>query len=206
MGKMKVYEVAKELEMNNKEFIAKLKEMGIEVKSHLNVLDEADIKKIYERLKPSPDSTKNGEEKVQKKTADAKAAKKDVKKDQPRIIRREIVQVRDEENKVEEKKENSYNDYELKPKHAANPEQFRRSDAQIVKKKAPIPSINDLFRPKKEVPPEPPKAPEKEKPVEPQPVIAPKTEPAKEQKPFDRKENPNNNKVNPNVNNKFNYA
>ena len=61
-------------------------------------------------------------------------------------------------------------DYELKPKKGANPEQFRRSDAQIEKKKAAIPSIQDLFKPKTQpqIVKEEPKAEIKE---EPKPVV-----------------------------------
>lgn len=50
MSKMRVYELAKILNMNNKELIGKLNEMGVEVKSHSSGVDEetvAKVKKLY---------------------------------------------------------------------------------------------------------------------------------------------------------------
>jgi translation initiation factor IF-2 len=47
---MRVYELAKELRLDNKELMLKLKEMGIEVKSHSSGLDEDQVEKIKGRL------------------------------------------------------------------------------------------------------------------------------------------------------------
>lgn len=47
---MRVQELSKELHLENKEFIAKLKEMGIEVKSHASTLTDEQVKKVKERL------------------------------------------------------------------------------------------------------------------------------------------------------------
>jgi len=47
---MRVHELAKELQLENKELIAKLKEMGIEVKSHASTLTDEQVKKAKERL------------------------------------------------------------------------------------------------------------------------------------------------------------
>ena len=47
---MRVYELAKELQLESKELIAKLKEMGIEVKSHASTLTDEQVKKVKERL------------------------------------------------------------------------------------------------------------------------------------------------------------
>jgi len=43
---MKIYELANELNVGNKKLIEKANELGIEVKSHLNVLDDDQIEKI----------------------------------------------------------------------------------------------------------------------------------------------------------------
>lgn len=43
---MKIYELANELNVGNKKLIEKANELGIEVKSHLNVLDDEQIEKI----------------------------------------------------------------------------------------------------------------------------------------------------------------
>jgi len=47
---MRVYELAKELRLENKELMLKLKDMGIEVKSHSSGLDEDQVERIRERL------------------------------------------------------------------------------------------------------------------------------------------------------------
>ena len=145
LSKIKVYEMARKVGMSNKDFLMKLQEWGIELKSHLNVIEDSNMKIIEGKLKQIGD--KKGEMKNLNTNKDTKKIEK--KKDEPRIIRREIVQVKDETIE-ENKKVNSDFDYDLKPKKVANPEQFRRSDAQIEKKNAPIPSIMDLFKPKTE--------------------------------------------------------
>ena len=43
MGKLKVYELAKELNLSNTEMLEKLNSMGIQVKSHLSTLEESDV-------------------------------------------------------------------------------------------------------------------------------------------------------------------
>ena len=114
MGKIKVYEMARKVGMNNKDFMMKLQEWGIEVKSHLNVLEDDEVKKIQEKLNEV--KPKNGSD--NKQMAKEQNKKNEKKKDEPRIIRREIIQVR--EDFVEEKPEtHSSFDYDLKPKKTA---------------------------------------------------------------------------------------
>ena len=48
MGKLKVHELAKELGLESKQLIAKAKEVGIEVTSHLSSLEEEQVSKIKE--------------------------------------------------------------------------------------------------------------------------------------------------------------
>ena len=43
--------MARKVGMSNKDFLMKLQEWGIEVKSHLNVIEDDDLKKIQEKLK-----------------------------------------------------------------------------------------------------------------------------------------------------------
>jgi len=47
---MRVHELAKELRMDNKELMLKLKDMGIEVKTHMSALNDDQVEKIKERL------------------------------------------------------------------------------------------------------------------------------------------------------------
>ncbi|MFZ5994280.1 MAG: translation initiation factor IF-2 [Thermodesulfobacteriota bacterium] len=46
MSKIRVYELAKELQMENKQLLAQVKEMGYDVKSHMSVLEEGDVQRI----------------------------------------------------------------------------------------------------------------------------------------------------------------
>lgn len=46
MSKTRVYELAKTLEISNKELLEKLKEMGIEAKSHSSGLEQESVDKV----------------------------------------------------------------------------------------------------------------------------------------------------------------
>jgi translation initiation factor IF-2 len=46
MSKIRVYELAQKMGVENKELMAKLKELGVDVKSHTAAIDEADAKKL----------------------------------------------------------------------------------------------------------------------------------------------------------------
>lgn len=48
MPKIRIYELAKMLKIENKELIEKLKELGIEAKSHMSVLTEEDADVVME--------------------------------------------------------------------------------------------------------------------------------------------------------------
>lgn len=55
MSKKRVYELAKELGLENKELIARLEKIGIAVRSHSSTLDDADLERIQaELLSPEP--------------------------------------------------------------------------------------------------------------------------------------------------------
>ncbi len=84
MGKIKVHEIAKQLDLTSKEVMQKAKELGIEIKSHLSSIEEDVADKIINGVKKK-------KEKMEKKQ----------KPEEPVIIRRELV--REEEKKVEDK-------------------------------------------------------------------------------------------------------
>ncbi len=50
MSKKRVYELARELGLDNKELISRLEKLGIAVKSHSSTLEESDIQKIQQEL------------------------------------------------------------------------------------------------------------------------------------------------------------
>ena len=104
MGKIKLYELAKDLDLTSKELLEKAVEMGIAVKSHLSSLEDEDVEKLKKSLnkKVTP-----------KKVEKTKSEKKEVKqnkseKDTPVIIRREVI-IDDNEKKEETKTKPSQN-------------------------------------------------------------------------------------------------
>ena len=46
MGKIKIHELAKELNLTSKEVIAKANELGIEAKTHMSAVEDNDADKI----------------------------------------------------------------------------------------------------------------------------------------------------------------
>ncbi len=127
MGKMKVYELAKEIDISSKELLDEAKILGIDIKSHLSSIENKDVEILKEKLgkKNKEDLAKNETEnnedkKLDKKGNDtikdnarkeSKKAKKETnaKKDNPVIIRREVI-IKEEKKpeivKEEKSKEN----------------------------------------------------------------------------------------------------
>ena len=101
MGKMKVHELAKELNLTSKELVEKLIELKYDVKSHLSILEDSDVEKIRKQLK-----TKTKKAEVAPKD-DKTAAKKEKKPIAPVIIRREVTRIEtiEEPKRVEVKRE-----------------------------------------------------------------------------------------------------
>ena len=50
MGKLRIYELAKQLKITSKELLELLTEMGIDAKSHMSTLDHSTIKQILNSL------------------------------------------------------------------------------------------------------------------------------------------------------------
>ena len=105
MGKTKLYELAKEMDIPSKELLEKAKAIGIDLKSHLSVISDEDISKIRGVYKNSGKS----EEKKESNKKDNKSEKKpkkenETKKDNPVIIRREVI-IQDETKKEDTKEE-----------------------------------------------------------------------------------------------------
>ena len=112
MGKMKLYELAKELNLTSKDLLNKAKELEIKVKSHLSSLEEVDIQKLRSNFSKNVENKKektseNQEQKNEKTTKKQKLKEEKKKatqndKSAPVIIRREVII---EENKEEKKAE-----------------------------------------------------------------------------------------------------
>ena len=107
MGKMKLYELAKELNLTSKELLDKVKKIGIEAKSHLSGLEEDDVSKIRKEFSKNPVDNKEMKkeeknQKVEKKLKNDSSSDKK-KNEKPVIIRREVI-FEDEEEKREKSK------------------------------------------------------------------------------------------------------
>ena len=90
MGNKKIYELAKEINKTNKETIEIANSLGIDVKSHLNNITEEEANKIILSLEKK--------EKTTKAVDNIKDMEKVDKKEEPVIIRRQVVV--DENKKV----------------------------------------------------------------------------------------------------------
>ncbi|HPX55430.1 MAG TPA: translation initiation factor IF-2 N-terminal domain-containing protein, partial [Syntrophales bacterium] len=51
MTKKRVYELAKELGLENRELIARMEKMGISVKSHSSTLEDGDVERICREIR-----------------------------------------------------------------------------------------------------------------------------------------------------------
>ncbi len=88
MGKMKVFELSKELNIPNKDFVERLKKMGYSVKSHLSTLEANEVEEIRNKIGGT--------------TVKSSATKKEKKPIAPVIIRREVTRI-EEDTKEQEK-------------------------------------------------------------------------------------------------------
>ena len=125
MGKIKIYELAKELNLTSKEVIEKANKLGIEAKTHMSTVDETQAKKIKEQFVKKPAE---------------KPAKKEEKK-APVIIRREVIITEDE------KKENKNSNIETKNKQVGFVERNKNADYNIVYRNKPTKpmTVSELF-------------------------------------------------------------
>ena len=149
MGKMKLYDLAKELNLTSKELLNKAVELGINVKSHLSSIEESDVEKIRKSLKENK-TTKKSENKETKKKTKKESKKEDKQNDKsaPVIIRREVIIEDEKKNETTKKHETQEN---------KNPFVKRndRKDFNIVYRNRPEKplTVSELFglnKPKKE--------------------------------------------------------
>ncbi len=149
MGKIKIYDIAKKLDLTSKEVLEIAKKLNIEAKSHLSGVDESEAKKIEEEL------SKKANKKEGKGTASK--GKMETKKEEkaPVIIRREVII--DEEEQQTKKKEEIRK--ETKKENVGFVERKQNKDFNIVyrnKQSKPM-TVSELFglnkpEPKKETP------------------------------------------------------
>lgn len=139
MGKIKIYEIAKELDLTSKEVLEMAQKLNIDVKSHMSSVEEEEAKKIKNSFsKKTEKNTKRQQTVVTKKEEKA-----------PVIIRREVI-IADEEHakKHEEKKQETRNN------NIGFVERKQNKDFNIVYRNKPNKpkTVNELFGLNKEEP------------------------------------------------------
>lgn len=183
MGKIKIHEIAKELDINSKEVISKAKELKIKATSHLSGVTEEEAKKIKDAFS---NSNKNKNKKKNEKKQNAKTNNKvEEKNSQPVIIRREVI-INDEENKSKIKNVEESN---KKDNNIGFVERDRKKDFNIVYRNKPNKpmTVDELF------------GLNKKKKEEPKEEVVEKRDEDKKEAKIEKKEN-----INPNKNNNYN--
>ena len=107
LGKIKIYEIAKKLNLTSKEILDIANKLNIEAKSHLSGVEEEEAKRIEEAVNKKIE----GKKKEIENKGIKKDMKKETKKETPVIIRREVIITQDEPEKNKEvvKKEEKRN-------------------------------------------------------------------------------------------------
>jgi len=143
LGKIKVHEIAKKLNLTSKEIIEIAQKLNIEVKSHLSNVEDNEAEKIEKEISNRNVSKKD---RTENKAKDNKKEKNDT----PVIIRREVI-INDELNK---KKEQEKKKEERKEKVGFV--ERKQNDYNIVyrNKQAKPMTVNELFGIKKKKPKE----------------------------------------------------
>ena len=163
MGKIKIHEIAKKLGVNSKDVLEKAQELGLDVKTHMSSVDESEAKKIEAKF-----SNNNTKKEVREK------------RDNPVIIRREVIMTDSDATKKEEiKKEQTKRDRDV-----GFIERQRKTDYNIVYRNKPTKplTVSELFGKKEEPKKEP------AKPVVEKPEVSEKEENKEEVTPLEKNE------------------
>lgn len=124
---MKVFELAKELDIKPLELVEKLKDMGFNVRNHMTALADDEVEKIRLELQPKAE-----EKKTKKKVVKKKAAKKKVTK--KKVIKKSATTSKTLTEKLEEESKTPSQETELKAD--GEPKTTIRRKKKVVKKKA----------------------------------------------------------------------
>ena len=157
MGKIKIHEIAKKLNLTSKEVLEVAKKLNIEAKSHLSGVEQEEADKIEKELskksnnvesKKEEKTKSNSEKQAKSKNDKQEKAKKEPKKEEkaPVIIRREVIISEEPENKKEEVKK------EEKKNNIGFVERKANKDYNIVYRNKPkkTMTIKELYSLKKE--------------------------------------------------------
>ncbi len=140
LGKIKIHEIAKELNLTSKEIIERATKLGIDVKNHLSSVEEDVAKILKDSFKKVIKETKTSEEQA----SNEKKTKKE-KTETPVIIRREVI-ISDEEIAKKEEQEKKRKQEE-KNKQIGFVERNTNKDFNIVYRNKPTKplTVSELF-------------------------------------------------------------
>lgn len=140
MAKTRIHELAKTLNINSKELIGKLKELGVEVKTHMSAIDESVVNKVLALY--SQKEEKNAGKQENKREDDRKGEnKKGEKKENKEKNKKQAVPAR-KPNKDEKKKENNKpeNNKHENSKHENSRHENNKQQNKEHQKK-PVPNV-----------------------------------------------------------------
>ena len=135
MGKIKIYEIAKRLDVASKDVLEIAKKLNIEAKNHMSSVTEEEEAKIEKEMKGK--DTKNKEKTAKKQVEHEKKEEK-----APVIIRREVIISEEEKEKQEEAKKE-----EKKQTNVGFVERRKNKDFNIVYRNKPTKpkTVSELF-------------------------------------------------------------
>ena len=170
MGKIKIYDIAKKLNLTSKEILEIANKLNIDAKSHLSGIDEDEAKRIENEI-----TKKQGKGKISKEKMETRKEEK-----APVIIRREVIISQEEEEKNKKREETRKR--EEKKNNVGFVERKQNKDYNIVYRNKPNKpmTVSELFGLKKE---EPKKNEEKPAVVEEKKELVKQETVVKEEKP-----------------------
>lgn len=112
LTKMRVYELAKEMNTTSKRLMEKLAEINIKVKNHMSLLEEKELEALYDHIGVIKHKEESEEKKLLKSlysSESIKEARKEAKKEKnaPRIIRKTEIILDSDDDQKDKKEDNS---------------------------------------------------------------------------------------------------
>ena len=190
MGKVRVYELAKELGLDNKEMLAKLADAGVDVASHASSLSEEDLQKLKTLDNPPEEKIEESRIKpglIRRRRTVVRKSEKPAAEPEPEVAEVPEPAAEPEPEVAEEPKPAAEPEPEVaeEPKPAAEPEPEVAEEPKPVAEPEPEPEPEPEVaeEPKPAAEPEPEVAEEPKPAAEPEPEVAEEPKPAAEPEP-----------------------
>ena len=136
MSKTRVHELAKTLNIGSKELVEKLKQMNIEVKSHMSVLTDEDVDKVLDVFseEESKENKQNSQVKTTPESANKKEnkEKKENKKENNEVKDKEIMEAKEPVSKEEKPKNEDNSSKKSKKKNKNKNKNKHKAEQPVV--------------------------------------------------------------------------